>query len=166
MSAGCGSNRRRTGPQEPRIGLPDSSDSGGDGAPFEPLPPPEPLRAWLPLWWAALAALPLLAVAWGAVYWRRRREDPWQGLLRWGQRVGRPMQEGETTLEYGSSLAAFVEEKHAAEGEATRTAARELKSLSAEASGVQYAPAEERPRLREQAVQRWNVLREYLRRLR
>ncbi len=152
--------------QEPRIGLPDSGALGGSAAPFEPLPPPEPLRAWLPLWWAALAALPLLAVGWGAFYWRRRREDPWQGLLRWGQRAGRPMREGETTLEYGSSLAAFVEEKHAAEGEASRTAARELKSLSGDASGVQYAPAEERPRLREQAVQRWNLLRQYLQRLR
>ena len=57
-------------PQEPRIGLPDSSDLVGAAVPFEPLPPPEPLRAWLPLWWAALVAVPLVAVAWGAVYWR------------------------------------------------------------------------------------------------
>ncbi len=125
---------------------------GGAAAPFEPLPPPEPLRAWLPLWWAALVAVPLVAVAWGAVYWRRRREDPWLGLLRWGQQAGRPMQEGETTLEYGHSLAALIEEKHAADGETSRTAARELKSLSGDASGVQYAPAENRPLLREQAI--------------
>jgi len=153
-------------PQEPRIGLPDSGDLGAAAVPFEPLPAPEPLRAWLPLWWAALVAVPLMGVAWGAVYWRRRREDPWLGLLRWGQQAGRPMQEGETTLEYGHSLAALIEEKHAADGETSRTAARELKSLSGDASGVQYAPAESRPLLREQAIKRWGLLRDYLRRLR
>lgn len=153
-------------PQELRIGLPDSSALAGDATPFEPLPPPEPLRGWLPLWWAALVAVPLVAAGWGAVYWRRRREDPWLGLLRWGQRAGRPMQEGETTLEYGSSLAAFVEEKHATDGEIIRTAGRELRSLSGDASGVQYAPAENRPLLREQANRRWRLLRDYLRRLR
>ncbi len=153
-------------PQEPRLGLPDTGDLAGAAPPFEPLPPPEPLRAWLPLWWAALAAAPLLVAAWGVVYWRRRREDPWLGLLRWGQRAGRPMQEGETTLEYGRSLASFIEEKHAASGETTRTAARELKSLSGDASTVQYAPAENRAPLRAQAITRWKRLREYLRRLR
>lgn len=153
-------------PQELRIGLPDSGDLGAAGAPFEPLPPPEPLRAWLPLWWAALVAVPLVGVAWGAVYWRRRREDPWLGLLQWGQQAGRPMQEGETTLEYGHSLAALIEEKQTADAETSRTAARELKSLSGDASGVQYAPAENRPLLRAQAIQRWSLLRDYLRRLR
>lgn len=152
-------------PHEPRIGLPDSGSLGDAAAPFEPLPPPEPLRPWLPLWWAALIAIPLAAVTWGAVYWRSRREDPWLGLLRWGQRAGRPIQEGETTLEYGNSLAAFLEEKHAEDGEASRTAARELKSLSGDASGVQYAPVETRPLLRAQAISRWTLLRDYLRRL-
>jgi hypothetical protein len=133
---------------------------------FEPLPPPEPMRAWLPLWWAALVAVPILALAWGTFYWRRRREDPWLGLLRWGQRAGRPLQEGETTLEYGRSLAAFIEEKHARAGDTGRTAARELQSLSGDVSGVQYAPVEDRPPLRQQAIERWLRLREYLRRLR
>jgi hypothetical protein len=153
-------------PQAPRIGLPDSISMGGTAAAFEPLPPPEPMRAWLPFWWAALFAAPILVLAWGMLYWRGRREDPWLGLLRWGQRAGRPLHVGETTLEYGKSLAAFIEEKHARAAEMSRTAARELKSLSDEVSAIQYAPLEERPPLRRQAIERWSRLRQYLRRLR
>jgi hypothetical protein len=153
-------------PQAARVGLPDGIGMDGTVPAFEPLPPPEPMRAWLPLWWAALIGVPIVALAWGALYWRGRREDPWLGLLRWGQRAGRPLQEGETTLEYGKSLAAFVVEKHTRAAEMSRTAARELQSLSNEVSAVQYAPLEERPPLRRQAIERWSRLRQYLRRLR
>jgi hypothetical protein len=153
-------------PQAPRIGLPDSVVVGGTAPVFEPLPPPDTMRDWLPLWWAALVAVPVFALAWGVLHWRSRREDPWLGLLRWGQRAGRPLHEGETTLEYGRSLAVFVEEKHARTAEMSRTAARELRSLSDEVSAVQYAPLQERPPRRRQAIERWSRLRQYLRRLR
>jgi hypothetical protein len=151
-------------PQAPRIGLPDTL-VGGPLPTLEPLPPPQPLPPWLPLWWAALILVPLAVVGWGVLQWRNRREDPWLGLLHWGQKAGRPLREGETTLEYGQSLAAFVQEKHAKAQETSRTAAREVQSLSLEVSAVQYAPEQVRGPLRRQAVDRWSRLRQYLRRL-
>jgi transglutaminase-like putative cysteine protease len=153
-------------PPAPRIGLPESFAGGGTVPAFEPLPPPSPLPGWLPLWWAALALVPAAAVIWGVATWRRGREDPWQSLLRWGQKAGRPLGEGETTLEYGRSLADYVQEKHGRAGEVSRTAAREVQALSDEVSGVQYAPQDERQTLRQQAIARWSRLRQYLRRLR
>jgi transglutaminase-like putative cysteine protease len=153
-------------PPAPRIGLPDSITLGGPLPTLEPLPTPEPLPAWLPLWWAALVLIPLGVLAGGVMYWRGRREDPWQGLLRWGQRVGRPLREGETTLEYGSSLAEHVQARHPRAVETVRTVAREVRALSGDVSAAQYAPEHSRPRLREQAVARWARLRQYLRQLR
>lgn len=150
-------------PQPVRIGLPQSLALSQTPM-LEPLPPAAD-RPWLPLWWAALAALPLLAVAWGVLYWQRGHEDPWLGLLRWGRRAGRPLQEGETALEYGDSLAAHMQERRAREVELGRTAAHEVQSLSREVSAAQYGPLEDRPSLREQAAVRWARLRQYLRRL-
>ena len=106
-------------PQEPRIGLPDSSalagvlcrlsrcrrrsrcapgcHSGG--------------RRWL--------ALPLMAVAWGAVYLARAGARI-RGLGCCGGAAGRPAHAGRRDhARVRQLLAAFVEEKHAAEGEAT-----------------------------------------------
>jgi transglutaminase-like putative cysteine protease len=151
-------------PPAPRIGLPESLALAAAAPAFEPLPPPAE-RPWLPLWWAALAALPLLALAWGVLRWQSRREDPWLGLLRWGRRAGRPLQEGETALEYGESLAQYVQSKHAKAQDMSRTAGREMQSLSREVSAAQYGPLEERPSFRQQAAARWARLRQYLRRL-
>jgi transglutaminase-like putative cysteine protease len=153
-------------PQAPRIGLPDTLAGGGAAPLFEPLPPPEPLAGWLPLWWGALALVPLAALTWGWLAWRRGREDPWEGLLRWGRRAGRPLGAGETTLEYGHALAEYLQEKHPRSGDAGRTAAREVRALSDEVSGAQYAPSDERPSLRRQAIERWARLRQYLGQLR
>jgi hypothetical protein len=153
-------------PQPPRVGLADSIALGQADVDFEPLPPPTPDRPWLPLWWAALAGLPLAVLAWGVLHWQIRREDPWLGLLRWGRRAGRPLQEGETTLEYGESLAAYVQAKHTKAQDISRTAAREMQSLSREVSAALYGPQFERPKLQQQVAARWERLREYLRRLR
>ncbi len=153
-------------PQPPRIGLPEQIALGAAGPAFEPLPAPAPLRVWLPLWWLVLALGPLLAAVWAVLYWRGRREDPWLGLLRWGQRAGHPLGQGETALEYGQSLADYVQEKHSRAQDLSRTAAHEVRSLSQEVSAVHYAPPEERPSLRRQAGERWTRLRHYLRSLR
>jgi hypothetical protein len=151
-------------PQAPRIGLPESLALAAAAPAFAPLPPPVD-RPWLPLWWAALIALPLLALAWGVLHWQRRREDPWLGLLRWGRRAGRPLLEGETALEYGDSLAVYVQNKHAKAQEMSRTAAHEVQSLSREVSAAQYGPLAARPPMQQQAAARWARLRQYLRRL-
>jgi transglutaminase-like putative cysteine protease len=151
-------------PQAPRIGLPESLALAAAAPAFEPLPPPVE-RPWLPLWWAALALLPLLAVAWGVLHWQSRHEDPWLALLRWGRRAGRPLQEGETALEYGESLAEYVQREHAKAQDMSRTAAREVQSLSREVSAAQYGPPAERSSLQQQAAMRWARLRQYLRRL-
>lgn len=152
-------------PTPPRIGLPESRALAATAPTFDPLPPPVE-RPWLPLWWAALAALPLLALGWGAWRWQGRREDPWLGLLGWGRRAGRPLAEGETALEYGDSLADYVQAKHGKAPELSRTAAREVQSLSREVSATQYGPPAARDVHQQQAVARWARLRQYLRRLR
>lgn len=152
-------------PQPPRIGLPDAS-TPGQMATLEPLPPLAAKRPWLPLWWLALVTLPLAVVVWGVLRWQAGREDPWLGLLKWGDRAGRPLRQGETTLEYGELLADYVQSKHARSQDMSRTAAREVQSLSRDVSAVQYGPVAERPSAQKQAVERWERLRQYLRRLR
>jgi hypothetical protein len=151
-------------PEPPRIGLPESLALAAQAPAFEPLPPPVE-RPWLPLWWAALAVPPLLAVAWAFRRWQTRGEDPWLGLLRWGRQAGRPLAEGETALEYGASLAEYVQAKHAGTPEMSRTAAHEVESLSREVSGAHYGPPPARQPLQAQAAARWARLRQYLRKL-
>ncbi len=152
-------------PEPARMGLPESLALAAAAPTFEPLPPPA-ARPWLPLWWAVLAVLPLLALAWGVLAWQNRREDPWLGLLRWGRQAGRPLQEGETALEYGESLAAFVQDRRPKAQEMSRTAAREVQLLSQNVSAAQYGPAATRPSSQQEAAVRWARLRQYLRRLR
>lgn len=149
----------------PRIGLPEAN-ALDQPALFEPLPTPADDRPWLPLWWAALVLLPLLLLGWGMLHWQRRRDDPWLGLLHWGGRAGRPLVEGETTLEYGDALATFVQTNNTKSQELSRTAAHEVQALSRAVSAVQYGPLDERPAVQQEAGVRWTRLRQYLRRLR
>jgi len=152
-------------PAAPRIGLPDSI-ALEQSALFEPLPPPAADRPWLPLWWAALVALPLLLLGGAVMHWQSRHEDPWLSLLRWGRRAGRPLREGETVLEYGDSLADYVQVKNSRTQELSRTAAHEVQALSREVSEAHYGPLAARPSLQKEAGVRWARLRQYLRRLR
>jgi len=149
-----------------RIGAFSASGSGESSPTFEPLPPAGEVPLWRLLWWTFLALLPLTAVVWGISAWRTKREDPWIGLLRWGKRAGRPLQDGETTLEYGQLLAVFVEEKYTREPEISRTAARDVQALSEDVSATHYAPQSQRASLRQGAMVRWARVRQYLRRLR
>ena len=98
-------------PFEPTGGRPPLERVGQDAeaaaglASFEPLPPPPWTPDWLPLLWlipfALVAAVGIVVVR----RWRAAHEDPWLGLLRWGQRAGRPYADGDTVLEYGEALA-------------------------------------------------------------
>lgn len=116
---------------------------------------------WQMLIWLA----PLAIVGWGAwigwQWWWRRFEDPWLALLQWGRRLGRPLAEGETVLEYGDALAAHVVAQQRQIPDAGRVAAREILALSRQVNALRYAPAALRPQAT-QIGEQWGRLRGYL----
>jgi hypothetical protein len=117
---------------------------------------------WQQLFWL----LPIFGVVWAIVagwqWWQRRREDPWHALLHWGSRVGRPMDAGETVLEYGEGLAGFVMQRQSNTPDAGRIAAREIQAVSTEVNRVHYGLAGERSAARRAIEERWVRLRSYL----
>lgn len=122
-------------------------------------------------WQMGLWLIPVLALAWGARQLlsrlRYRQSDPWQAILQWGERVGRPLRNGETVLEYGQSLAQYVVEKHQFKNQDVgRTAAREIEAIANEISDSTYGLVQHRARAIGQIEQRWDLLRGYLRLLR
>lgn len=156
-------------PELQRIGLPD--DSLGFTAPSVPQPEepavqPENLWNWQLLFWF----LPLALLVWGALTWFKRwrmgREDPWQSLLRWGQRIGKPIHEGETVLEYGTGLADHVIQSTTREPDTARIVAREVTILSEAVNLFRYGPAPQRANADTQASEHWQRLRHYLSRIR
>ncbi|MBK8045827.1 MAG: transglutaminase domain-containing protein [Anaerolineales bacterium] len=131
---------------------------------LEPLPPPPTEFPWL---WV-FAGLAVLVAVIPAVVWvqqRAGREDPWLGLLRWGKGAGRPLGEGETPLEYGKGLSEWLQTSYPAQADNVRVARHEVEALSRDVSVAQYAPARDRPAVREQAITHWQRLRQYLRKL-
>lgn len=97
---------------------------------------------------------------------RQRGEDPWQALVHWGGRAGRPMDSGETILEYGDGLANYVVGTQTQRQDLARVAATEMRELSGAVSSGHYAPIAEREQARARAARHWATLREYLRALR
>jgi hypothetical protein len=101
---------------EPTAGLPalTRSGAGTERPAVPPLPEQARRRAGLP--WALLAIAMLLGLLLAAVAWiwrsgqRQDRSpsdlvrDRYQRLIGWGLRLGLPMQDGQTPLEYGHSL--------------------------------------------------------------
>ena len=114
--------------------------------------------------------LPLGLIGWGVVRVvggiRTRRQDPWTALLKWGDGAGRPIEEGETALEYGNRLAVHVIAYQTGEQDAGRHAAREMEGLGSDVTDARYAPQAERQPAIERAIERWGRLRGYLKRLR
>ncbi len=154
-------------PELARIGLP-SAAGGAAPAPVTVEPLVEATfafdRRWL--WWLVPAA----ALLFGGIAifrrWRASREDPWQGLVTWGERLGQPLATGDTVLEYGEELAGFVTGYRQDEPELRRIVAREVVALSEEVSALRYAPEPARNGLRERIAVRWRRLRHYLGRVR
>ena len=150
-------------PELARIGLP-SVAGGATPAPVtvEPLADATfPFdRRWL--WWL----LPAAALLFGGIAifrrWQASREDPWQGLVTWGERLGQPLETSDTVLEYGEELAGFVTGYRQDEPELRRIVAREVVALSEEVSALRYAPEPARVGLRERIAARWRRLRHYL----
>ncbi|HXF62253.1 MAG TPA: transglutaminase domain-containing protein [Caldilineaceae bacterium] len=148
-----------------RIASPQANLSAGSAtAPLPaPAPPEVPARwNWQMLFWL----LPLGLAVWGlwvlAGQWRSRRTDPWQALLQWGRRAGRPMSEGETVLEYGAGLAEFVLNRWPREPDAGRIVAREVRGLSSAVSTMRYGPASNKPAAAQQIAAHWERIRHYL----
>ena len=159
---------------EPTAGRPELARVGlvraAGGAPPSPVVV-EPLagaafsfdRRWL---WLVVPGVVLLAVALAGVRrWRLGREDPWQGLVTWGERLGRPLATGDTVLEYGEDLAGYVTSDRQGEPELRRIVARDVVALSEEVSALHYAPPPARAGLRRRILVRWQRLRSFLSRI-
>lgn len=138
----------------------------GPSAPLEAQGAPAFVWNWQMLFWL----LPLALLAWGVSRaverWRSAREDPWQALLRWGTRAGRPPSPGETALEYSAAVAELAASMGTRSPEEARTAAREAGALGNAVSRLLYAPPAERADARSAVVQSWQRLRSLLPRLR
>jgi transglutaminase-like putative cysteine protease len=121
---------------------------------------------WQMLFW--LLPLGLLVFSAMAVVrgWRMRHEEPWPALLRWGERVGRPLQAGETVLEYGRALAEVAVERGASAPDAARIVRRDVLALSESVSRTLYAPDSESAHAKQKVAEHWQRLRLYLPKLR
>ncbi len=150
-----------------RIGLPEFSGGGALAVP-RPAPPVEEPTVWN--WQLLFWVLPALLVIGGGVTllqrWQARREDPWLGLLRWGQRAGRPMDSGETVLEYGSGLANYIVTRQTQAADTGRVVAREVTGLSSAVNTLRYGPVDARTAAQARASEHWQRARGYLSRLR
>jgi transglutaminase-like putative cysteine protease len=150
-----------------RIGLPEFSNA--PAIPVAPLAesPEASGRNWN--WQIFVWLAPLAFLVWGGLVgwerWRIRREDPWQGLLRWGRRIGRPIAESETVLEYGRDLAGYILDRQIREQDTGRVAAREVTGLSHAVNTLRYGPAILRSSAITQAIEHWQRLQGYLGRL-
>ncbi|CAN5723839.1 hypothetical protein BH10CHL1_BH10CHL1_44540 [soil metagenome] len=151
-----------------RIGLPDVSP--GSLSPTTPSTPeavPQSNSRWN--WQLLFWLLPAALLIWGMISlltrWQNNREDPWQALLRWGQRIGKPLGEHETVLEYGATLAEHIVQQPKLEPDTARVAAREVSALSDAINTVRYGPELLRATATAQAADHWQRLRAYLPRI-
>jgi transglutaminase-like putative cysteine protease len=118
---------------------------------------------WQPLVWLVPLAL-FLWIGWqGWRWWWRQREDPWQAVLQWGSRAGRPIDVGETVLEYGQGLAGYVLRHQVNTPDAGRIAAREIEAVSAAVNRMRYGGEPERREAQSLLDAHWRRLRDYLR---
>ncbi len=153
-------------PELTRIGLPNRSSftSGPIAEAENSTTGPGPTTEWN--WQMLFWLLPIIAIVWLA--WnmigrlRRRREQPWPTLLKWGDRIGRPISDGETVLEYGQGLAAYVVDSQHRQQDLARVAASEMRSMAHAVSDSYYARMNERSQAEERADRHWHTLREYL----
>jgi transglutaminase-like putative cysteine protease len=153
-------------PFEPTAGRPELTRVGmargvsGVSPPTPIVEPPPFDDRWL---WLLLPAI--VVVASGIAFlqrWRLNREDPWDAVVRWGSRLGRAPEAGETVLEYGAALSTHVQTVRQDEPEVRRLVGREVRLMSEEVSALHYAPEARRTTLRAQILERWSRLRGYL----
>jgi transglutaminase-like putative cysteine protease len=165
---------------EPTAGQPALERTGEAPVPGDRLPPVPPARGWpqgLPWGLAALGALAAMLLALIAWLWWPRTEpargtaalvrDRYARLLRWGKRLGHPLRDGQTALEYSRDLGRDLGRRGGAAGlhqarEAGARAPAEIERLAMALSEAQYAqaPISERAGRRVEAL--WSRLRRWL----
>ncbi len=153
----------RVGPSTPPTG-------GGAIAPALPIADESPRNSlqwnWQMLFWLA----PLALLVWGLVQllmrYRQSREEPWTALLGWGRRAGRPIQTGETVIEYGHGLADHILQQQTQTQDVGRLVAREVTALSGQVNALRYGASASRGETESAIRARWLRVRPYLRRLR
>ena len=121
---------------------------------------------WQLLVWLAPATLLGWAIWMAVRRWRAGREEPWQAILAWGNRIGKPIGESETVLEYGTGLADYVVEHQRHEQDAARIVAREVRAISDSIATLRYGPESGRLRAADRVGTHWRRLRQYLPRVR
>lgn len=103
----------------------------------------------------------------GILEWRNQKEDPWTMILRWGGKIGRPMTQGETVLEYGHGLSQHVTNRYRHQNQDHgRKVARELEAITDDLSSLRYRSPEYRKSIGDKLQARWISMRGYLRALR
>ncbi len=155
-------------PSLARIGLPQTTLVAPLPAPVDAPEVESPPVVWnwqMLIWFAPLALLGWALYAVAAAQ-RRKREDPWLGVMRWGARAGRPMAADETVLEYGGGLADYVLRRQTQQLDAARKAAAEMRSLSGAVNSSKYASPAQREDADSAVRRHWERLRDYLRVLR
>ncbi len=120
---------------------------------------------WQMLFWVFPLALLIAAGVIGVRVWRRGRADPWQEVMRWGERAGRSLQPGETALEYGRALARLALESNERAPHSARMVSREVMSLSEAFCQSLFAPAAVRAAAVVAVKEHWQRMRGYLPRL-
>ena len=130
-----------------------------------PGPPEEPSAPdftwqwnWQMLFWL-LPGLGMLWLLWWSVgLWLARREDPWQALVRWGKRLGRPARPDETELEYARGLRQHLAQRFPARRERLHPVTEAVLAISQAVIRARYAP-EGRQEALEQARRQWRGVR-------
>jgi transglutaminase-like putative cysteine protease len=152
-------------PELERIAAPAALSLSGQPSAVTVQPEDEPAGGWnwQPLLWVTLAAVTGIWVVRRGLDWAGKQVDPWQGLLRWGSRVGRPMEDGETVLEYGAGLAEYLGAHELDPPDRGRVVEREVRGLSQAVSSLRYGPEQARRALVQEAAGHWERLRGYLR---
>ncbi|MEZ4634956.1 MAG: transglutaminase-like domain-containing protein [Caldilineaceae bacterium] len=137
-------------------------DMEGDRAPLSlPLPVAQeptsaPAAEFTWNWQMLIWLIPLFGLSWLAWRWlrMRRHRDPWQALIRWGRRLGRPYRDVETELEYGRGLAGHIA-AGGGEPERARRLSRSVIALTEDVSQARYAREEARGEAAVRATERW-----------
>ncbi len=119
---------------------------------------------WQMLFWV----LPVTLLSWVFLRlgqrWIDQRRDPWQALIRWGERNGSRLQTGKTILEYGGDLSdLFLQRSEKAkDADGYRAAARQVTEISAAVSTLRYGDAEQREVAKSAIDEGWQRLRDYV----